>query len=61
MLLTPTRIYVKPVMKLLRSTVNVHGMAHITGGATPKLKRIGTRANVGFYLDNLLPPQEVFS
>ena len=60
MLLTPTRIYVKPIMKLLKSRVNVHGMAHITGGAYSKLKRIGTRANVGFYLDNLLPPQEVF-
>jgi phosphoribosylformylglycinamidine cyclo-ligase len=60
MLLTPTRIYVKPIMKLLKSRVNVHGMAHITGGAYSKLKRIGTRANVGFYLDNLLPPQEIF-
>lgn len=31
-LLTPTRIYVKPVLKLLASGVPVHGMAHITGG-----------------------------
>ena len=30
-LLAPTRIYVKPVLSLLR-TVDVHGMAHITGG-----------------------------
>ncbi len=30
-LLVPTRIYVKPVMKLLE-TAEVHGMAHITGG-----------------------------
>lgn len=30
-LLTPTKIYVKPVQKLLAS-VDVHGMAHITGG-----------------------------
>ncbi len=30
-LLTPTRIYVKSVLKLLKS-VNVHGVAHITGG-----------------------------
>ncbi len=31
-LLAPTRIYVKPVLKLIESGVPVHGMAHITGG-----------------------------
>lgn len=31
MLLTPTRIYVKPVLALLKE-VDVHGLAHITGG-----------------------------
>lgn len=31
MLLTPTRIYVKPVLEVIRK-VNVHGVAHITGG-----------------------------
>ncbi|MDE6010134.1 MAG: phosphoribosylformylglycinamidine cyclo-ligase, partial [Muribaculaceae bacterium] len=31
MLLTPTRIYVKPVLNLLKE-VDVHGLAHITGG-----------------------------
>ena len=30
-LLTPTRIYVKPVLSLLEQ-VNVHGISHITGG-----------------------------
>jgi len=60
MLLTPTRIYVTPIMNLLRSGVDVHGMAHITGGAYSKLKRIGARAKVGFQLDNLFHPQEVF-
>ena len=30
-LLTPTKIYVKPLMKLLDS-VDVHGISHITGG-----------------------------
>ena len=30
-LLTPTRIYVKPVLKLLEKT-EVHGISHITGG-----------------------------
>jgi phosphoribosylformylglycinamidine cyclo-ligase len=31
-LLAPTRIYVKPVLALLRAGIPVHGMAHITGG-----------------------------
>ena len=31
MLLTPTAIYVKPVLKLIKA-VEVHGVAHITGG-----------------------------
>jgi len=60
MLLTPTRIYVRPIMKLLRSNVDIHGMAHITGGAYSKLRRIGVRAKVGFHLDNLFKPQDIF-
>lgn len=31
-LMAPTQIYVKPVLKLLESGVPVHGMSHITGG-----------------------------
>ncbi len=31
LLLTPTRIYVKPVLEVIRN-VDVHGVAHITGG-----------------------------
>jgi phosphoribosylformylglycinamidine cyclo-ligase len=39
-LLTPTRIYVKPVLQLM-STVTVKGLAHITGGGiTENLPRI---------------------
>ncbi|MDJ0956988.1 MAG: phosphoribosylformylglycinamidine cyclo-ligase [Arenicellales bacterium] len=39
-LLEPTRIYVKPVLSLLKE-VPVHGMAHITGGGLPgNLKRV---------------------
>jgi phosphoribosylformylglycinamidine cyclo-ligase len=32
----PTRIYVKPILKLLRSSLEIHGMAHITGGGLPE-------------------------
>lgn len=34
-LLTPTRIYVKPVMELLKK-YDIKGMAHITGGGLPE-------------------------
>lgn len=38
-LLTPTRIYVKPILNLLKS-VPVKGMAHITGGGLLNLRRL---------------------
>ena len=31
-LLTPTRIYVKPLLDLLNNDIDIHAMAHITGG-----------------------------
>ncbi|WP_297509311.1 phosphoribosylformylglycinamidine cyclo-ligase [Thermococcus sp.] len=49
-LLEPTRIYVKPVLELLES-VEVHGLAHITGGGLFNLKRL---TNYGFSLE--MPP-----
>ena len=59
-LLRPTRIYVKQVMRLVRSRVEIHGLAHITGGGYSKLKRLGVQANVGFALDHMPKPQRVF-
>ncbi|MBD2461814.1 phosphoribosylformylglycinamidine cyclo-ligase [Oscillatoria sp. FACHB-1407] len=35
-LLTPTRIYVKPVLAARREGLAIHGMAHITGGGLPE-------------------------
>lgn len=35
-LLTPTRLYVKPVLEVLRSGLEIHAMAHITGGGIPE-------------------------
>ncbi len=34
-LMTPTNIYVKPILKLLDSKIDVRGMSHITGGGIP--------------------------
>ncbi|ADI64882.1 phosphoribosylformylglycinamidine cyclo-ligase [Trichormus azollae] len=34
--LTPTHIYVKPVLGALKAGLEVHGMAHITGGGLPE-------------------------
>ena len=47
-------------MKVTKSKNEIHGLAHITGGAYSKLRRIGKRANVGFNLDTLPQPQNIF-
>ena len=35
-LIAPTQIYVKPVLELLATDIEVHSMAHITGGGLPE-------------------------
>jgi phosphoribosylformylglycinamidine cyclo-ligase len=59
-LLEPTRIYVKPVLKLLES-VPVKGLAHITGGGVvgnvPRMLPKGTKAVIR---KNAWPRPEVF-
>ncbi len=54
-MLVPTRIYVKSVLEALETT-EVHGVAHITGGAFSKLTRLNK--NVGFELTRMprFPP-----
>ncbi|MEM4700325.1 MAG: phosphoribosylformylglycinamidine cyclo-ligase [Candidatus Nezhaarchaeales archaeon] len=58
-LLKPTYIYVKPTLRALRS-VEVHAVAHITGGAFTKLRRFESYSPVGFKLDQLPEPPGVF-
>ncbi len=57
-LLEPTEIYVKPVLELLRSEVEVHGLAHITSGGLDNLLRLA--AEVGYEIDSPLPVQPIF-
>lgn len=52
-LLEPTRIYVKPVLDLLKSDVKVSGLAHITGGAFSKMTRLIRDRDIGFQLNNM--------
>jgi phosphoribosylformylglycinamidine cyclo-ligase len=57
-LLEPTEIYVKPIVELLRSEVDVRGLAHITSGGTRNLLRLA--AEVGYEIDDPLPVAPVF-
>ncbi len=57
-LLEPTEIYVKPVVELLRSEVDVRGLAHITSGGLDNLLRL--EADVGYEIDDPLPVPEIF-
>jgi phosphoribosylformylglycinamidine cyclo-ligase len=58
LLLEPTEIYVQPVIELLRSELDVRGLAHITSGGLGNLRRL--RAGVGYEIDDPLPAQPLF-
>lgn len=61
-LMTPTRLYVKPVLELLRSRhgQDIHAMAHITGGGlSENIIRVVAPAGLGVQIDAAsltLPP-----
>jgi phosphoribosylformylglycinamidine cyclo-ligase len=57
-LLEPTVIYVRAALELLRSELEVRGLAHITGGGLLNLLRL--HADVGFRIDAPLPVPPVF-
>ena len=57
-LLEPTEIYVRVVLELLRSEVDVRGLAHITGDGLRNLTRLA--APVGYEIDDPLPVPPIF-
>jgi phosphoribosylformylglycinamidine cyclo-ligase len=57
-LLEPTEIYVKPVIELLRSDVDVRGLAHITSGGLGNLLRL--EADAAYEIDDPLPVPPIF-
>jgi phosphoribosylformylglycinamidine cyclo-ligase len=57
-LLIPTKIYVRPVMEILKKKIKVHGLANITGGSFTKLPRLN--AKVRYDLDGLPAPTGIF-
>jgi phosphoribosylformylglycinamidine cyclo-ligase len=58
-LLEPTLIYVRAALELLRSDVEVHGLAHITGGGLTNLSRLNPQ--VGWAIERPLPVPAVFA
>jgi phosphoribosylformylglycinamidine cyclo-ligase len=57
-LLEPTEIYVKPVVELLDSPIDVRGLAHITSGGLGNLLRL--EAEVGYEIGSPLPVPPIF-
>ena len=58
-LLEPTLIYVKPVLEAI-ANVELHGLAHITGGSFAKLERVLGQASRGVRIDQLPPMPPIF-
>ncbi|MFH1102035.1 MAG: phosphoribosylformylglycinamidine cyclo-ligase [Methanobacteriota archaeon] len=56
-MLTPTRIYVKEIIMLLKK-IQVHGLAHITGSGLRNLPRL--KDTVKYVIDDSLEPQPIF-
>ncbi len=57
-LLRPTKIYSREILEIIRNS-EIHGLAHITGGAFSKLERLSF-GNIGFELNALPEPPQIF-
>jgi len=58
-LLEPTQIYVKPVMEMIDSGIDLKAMIHITSGSYENLNRVNCE-NVSFVIDSLPDPLPIF-
>ena len=58
-LLRPTLIYVREIMEILKRVPNVKALANITGDGLLNLNRV-ERRGVGFVIDQLPGPPEIF-
>ena len=60
--LAPTRIYVKPVLRVLAETDGIKALAHITGGGIPDNVPRALPKNLGVEIDlSAIPVPEVFA
>jgi phosphoribosylformylglycinamidine cyclo-ligase len=60
-LLTPTRIYVKPILRVLSESDGVKALAHITGGGSDNLQRVLLAKHLAIKVDlSTIPVLEVF-
>jgi phosphoribosylformylglycinamidine cyclo-ligase len=59
-LLKPTKIYVKPIMDIIKDEIKVNGLAHITGGGFMKLSRLVNSKNLCFKLNNMPKKSDIF-
>ena len=57
-MLEPTEVYVRPILELIGSEVDVRGLAHITGDGLNNLLRLA--APVGYEIDDPLPVPPIF-
>lgn len=58
-LLTPTRIYVKPILEMLKKAVDIHYMVHISGSSFKKVMR--ANKELTYEIDYLPRPPEVMT
>ena len=59
-LLEPTKIYVKPILEMLDSEIDLKAMVHITSGGFCNLNRVASE-NIRFVIDTLQPIPEIFN